>query len=453
MNWTLLSLTLSAALAAPLSSARDDLRSAIESRAQALEELVAQSDAASLRAFADEHLSPAMREGRTTDELVALLADVRARCRNAGGIDLCLLGEAGFRLAFETDRGAWAVEVQLEPRPPHRIDALVLVEDEVARPPALPPITWDTLEARLDEAEESGFAGAVLVVRDGAVVTHRGLGLADRARGVPNSTETVFAIGSTPIDFTKAAILKLQEEGRLSVADPITRFLPDVPADKRGIRLEHLMNGTSGLRNFHHVPGVDEDYDLTWIDRDTAVGRILSRPLLFAPGTGEAHSHSAWGLLAAVVEIASKQDYADYLRERFFEPAGMRRTGLYEESRAYADALAAGYGGNVPTPVNTPAHWGPTSWLVMGSGGMVSNPGDLYRWMQAIRSGGLLSEASQELYWTGSVLAGGNDRGFLCVYTEHPGGPGDLVILCSNSHASPNDYASALARALVRLVR
>ena len=111
MNWTLLSLTLSAALAAPLSSARDDLRSAIESRAQALEELVAQSDAASLRAFADEHLSPAMREGRTTDELVALLADVRARCRNAGGIDLGLLGEAGFRLAFETDRGAWAVEV------------------------------------------------------------------------------------------------------------------------------------------------------------------------------------------------------------------------------------------------------------------------------------------------------------------------------------------------------
>src|SRR6185436_16953274 len=96
-----------------------------------------------------------------------------------------------------------------------------------------------------------------------------------------------------------------EEMGKLSTSDPITKFLKNVPQDKSAMTIDHLMRGRSGLPNFHHITGVDQDADLTWIDRDTAVQRILGRELLFAPGQGQAHSHSAWVLLAAIVEVVS----------------------------------------------------------------------------------------------------------------------------------------------------
>jgi hypothetical protein len=85
----------------------------------------------------------------------------------------------------------------------------------------------------------------------------------------------------------------------------------------------------------------------------------------------------------------------------------------------------------------------------MGSGGMISNPGDLYKWVQALRTGKFLSPESLDKYWSKGVLAGGNDRGFLCMYTE---GPDTMMIFCSNSHKSMGDRASQLGRALARLV-
>jgi CubicO group peptidase (beta-lactamase class C family) len=282
-------------------------------------------------------------------------------------------------------------------------------------------------------------------------VLHRGYGLADREKKIPISTETIFAIGSVPIDFTKAAILKLEETGKLRASDSIGKFFRDVPADKRAITLEHLMTGRSGLPNFHHVQGVDADPDLSWIDRETAVRRILGRELVFAPGAGEAHSHSAWVLLAAVVEVASGHAYEDFLRLQFFGPAGMTRTGNHEEAARFEDrAFAVGYGGRSSGKLNIPKYWGKTSWLVMGSGGMQSNPQELNRWLDAIRSGRTLTPASAAKYLTDDVLAGGDDRGFFCLYTQ---GPEDRMILCSNAHAGPGDRVSAVGKRLVEMVR
>jgi CubicO group peptidase (beta-lactamase class C family) len=107
--------------------------------------------------------------------------------------------------------------------------------------------------------------------------------MADRERGRPNTTDTIYAIGSVPIDFTKAAILKLAEMGRLRTSDPITKFFAEAPEDKRAVTIDHLMTGRSGLPNFHHDSGMDADPDLTWIDRPTAIRRILSPPAKVAP--------------------------------------------------------------------------------------------------------------------------------------------------------------------------
>jgi len=436
-------------------SGQEGIEEARQKTAQALEGLIAGVGDDSLAKFADRYLSNEYRRSMSEKELLAHLRRIRTSCASAGGIMAEPVGKNGVRFVFDSMQVSHTVEFRLQENPPYKITELTWKKGrpggEASRKHVeLKPITWDTLEQRLTEEERNGFSGTVLVVHDGKVVLHRGYGQADRERGLPNTKDTIFAIGSTPIDFTKAAILKLEEMGRLSTSDPITKYLPNVPDDKKAITIEHLMTGRSGLPNFHHIPGKDKDYDLTWIDRATAIQRILGKELLFEPGKGKAHSHSAWGLLAAIVEIVSNQTYEEFLQQYFFTPAGMEHTGAYEETSGFsADSLAVGYGMQSVGKVNTPRYWGKTSWLVKGSGGMVSNPGDLYKWIRAIRSGKTLSAKAAAKYWSGGALAGSNDRGFFCLYTE---GPDNLMILCSNAHTAKDDRAEPLGKALARLV-
>src|SRR4029078_1111199 len=169
-----------------------------------------------------------------------------------------------------------------------------------------PPVSWATLEQRVSWEAEHGFSGVILVARNGKVVLHKAYGSANREKQIARRPHTILAIGSTPIDFTKAGILWLAERGKLSLDDPITKFFDKVPEDKTAMTLRHLMTGRSGLPHFHDVK-TDRDPDHPWIDRDEAERRILAQKLLFAPGTGRRHSHSGYGLLAAVIEIVSKQ--------------------------------------------------------------------------------------------------------------------------------------------------
>jgi len=292
-------------------------------------------------------------------------------------------------------------------------------------------LTWDNIRQRLISEEQDGFCGVVLLVEDGEIVLHEGYGMANKERGIPCSEGTLFGIGSTPIDFTHAAILLLEERGKLSTNDPITKYFENVPDDKRTITIEHLRTARSGLRDFHGRP-TDADPDLFWIDRDEMVRRVMEQKLLFAPGQDEAHSHSAWGLLAAIVEIASGRSYQDFVIEELFGPAGMDKTGFYNDDRFTDDEVAIGYGGRPFGEINSPLHWPPTSWLVMGSGGMISRPLDIYKWNRALREGRLLNDRSLDRYWSprGSLLGGGSMHGFEIAYTE---GPGSMFIVCMNS--------------------
>ncbi len=419
----------------------------------ALEGLVQSSGDAALETFIDTQVSPRWLESMPRAELLSRLRDIRTACADFGGVLLKPVGADGTRITFLQGPRQTSVWFRLEAEPPHKIVALEL-EPTVDSPQvkaSIPPLGWDTLEKRLQEEAAAGFSGSVLVVRDGKIVLQQGYGWADRERGRPITTETIFAIGSVPIDFTRAAILRLEEQGNLALEDPITKYLQDVPEDKRSMTLQHLMSGKSGLPDFHGILGVDEDLDLSWIERETAIRRILSQELLFPPGSGEAHSHSAWVLLAAIVELVSQESYGNFLTRHFFEPAGMTRTGLHEDAARFGDdQFAVGYGFKTVGKINTPRYWGRTSWLVMGSGGMQSTPVDLYKWIEAIRGGKILSPAAAGKYWTQGVLAGGDERGFLCMYTE---GPNTLFILCSNAHSQPGDRVSMLGRRLAQLVR
>lgn len=327
-----------------------------------------------------------------------------------------------------------------------------------AEAPAEAPLelTWETLGEFLDAEAEAGFTGAVRVVRDGEIVVDRGYGLANRELGIPITSETVFAVGSQPIDFTHAAILLLAQEGRLDLSAPITRFFDGVPPDKRAITVEHLMTGASGLPDFHDRPG-DRDPDHGWIDREEAVRRILGAELLFEPGTAREHSHSAWGLLAAVVEIVSGESYQDFTGERLFAPAGMDDTGFNGEP-VPRGRLAVGYGERSDGEVNSPPYWGPTSWLVMGSGGQVSTTGDTSRWLDAMREGRILEpEWARRFFGPGpGAHRNGDAYGFEMFVYSTPMATTHAVLITNSFRADPETGApppfERVARAVGELV-
>jgi CubicO group peptidase (beta-lactamase class C family) len=312
---------------------------------------------------------------------------------------------------------------------------------------AAPPLSWDNLAARIDAEVEDGFAGALVVVRDGEIALEGAYGYANREKKIRNRMDTIFAIGSTPIDFTHVGILMLLDQGKLKLSDPIETFFDDIPADKRAITVEHLMTGRSGLQNFHGVPE-DGNPDHPWIDRNEAMRRIFAQKLLFSPGEGNEHSHSAWGVLAAILEIVSGESYQEFTTKRIFEPLGMKDTGFfgepYDETR-----MAVGYGHLVSGEVNAPSYWGKTSWLVLGSGGQVSTVGDMLRFVRAMNDGKLLSETSHQRFqdnW-GGILAGGDAFGFEIVYTTDPQ---NMMILISNYNppdrvGQTTQFAEALA--------
>lgn len=304
-------------------------------------------------------------------------------------------------------------------------------EDDIA------PFTWETLAERLSEEAEAGFTGAVLVVRDREVVLDAGYGLANRQHRIPVRPDTIFAVGSEPIDFTQAAILRLAQDGTISLADPITGFFDGVPEDKRGITLEHLMTGASGLRDFHDLPG-DRDPDHSWIDRDEAMRRIFAQELLFPPGTGEEHSHSAWGVLAAIVEIASGSTYQEFTRRHVFEPAGMVDTG-FNGDPVPEERLAIGYGPRSDGEINAPPYWGPTSWLVMGSGGQISTTRDISRFLTAMREGRILEPDWARRFFGPGVGASrnGDMYGFEMFVYHSPMAETHLVTLTNANDPGP----------------
>jgi CubicO group peptidase (beta-lactamase class C family) len=315
--------------------------------------------------------------------------------------------------------------------------------------PARAELTWNTLESRISSAAEAGFSGCILVVHDGQTILNKGFGFANRAKQIPNTPDTIFGIGSTPIDFTKAGILLLAQRGRLDPDDPITKYFDQVPEDKRAITIDHLMTGRSGLQNFHDLPA-DANPDHTWIDRDEAMRRILDHKLLFEPGQGREHSHSAWGVLAAIIESVSEQSYQNFVQTELFEPAGMQSTGFFGTMYP-PERVAIGYGDRTSGEINAPPYWGRTSWLVMGSGGMVSTVNDLYRWNQAIRNGRILEPEWAARYWSppGAVLEGGDMFGFQVMYTE---GPDTLFFMATNAATLRGGPATRLGETLAELV-
>ncbi len=246
------------------------------------------------------------------------------------------------------------------------------------------------LDLFLSRLEGFGFAGSVLVAKDGKVVLQKGYGLADREHGTPYTAATVFDIGSITKQFTAAAILRLEMAGKLKVTDLISKYFDGVPADKAGMTLHHLLTHSSGLPD-----DFGDDYDE--MPREALVKAALASKLLWAPGTRYRYSNAGYSLLAAVVEKVSGKTYEEFLRGQLFLPAGMEKTG-YRLPAWSPGEVAHGYGseGDWGTPLDKA--WAPDGpwWNLRGNGGILSTVGDLYKWHRALEGEAILSKEEKE---------------------------------------------------------
>ena len=217
--------------------------------------------------------------------------------------------------------------------------------------------------------------------------------------------DSVFSLGSITKPFTAAAILRLQELGKLKTGDPISRFFDGVPGDKAGITLEHLLTHSSGLESdFSRT-----DYEAT--TREEYVRRALASKLLFPPGQGYAYANAGYSLLAAVVEQLSGQDYETALGELVLKPAGMAETG-YKAPRWAQARIAHGYrdGEDWGTILGRIEEPGAPFWALRGNGGLHTTLADMVRWDAALRTDAVLGAASRESYFRPRVAEGPGAR-------------------------------------------
>ncbi len=263
------------------------------------------------------------------------------------------------------------------------------------------------MDEYLTRLEAFGFSGAVLFADRDGIALAQGYGLADREAGRPVTVDTVFTTGSITKQFTAAAILKLEEEGELSVDDSIADHFDDVPADKRGITLHNLLTHTAGLRSDFAAT------DFTPVERDEYVRRALASELVAPPGEEYHYANSGFSLLGAIVEQVSGVSYEGYLRENLFLPAGMKDTG-YLLPKWDPSRIAVGYreGERWGTIVERPMAEDGPFWALRANGGVHSTIGDMYRWHEALVGDALLSEESKAMLYDTHVPEGPRARSY-----------------------------------------
>ncbi|HEV3484348.1 MAG TPA: serine hydrolase, partial [Vicinamibacterales bacterium] len=234
------------------------------------------------------------------------------------------------------------------------------------------------LDETLTRMVPFGLSGSVLVAdRDGIVL--------NKAYGRGLATDTIYDMGSITKSFTATAVLMLEDEGKLSVDDTLSKHFDNVPEDKAAITLRQILSHSAGL-----VDLTGDDYDR--VSREQLVADVMRAPLVSKPGEEWHYSNAGYSLLAAIVEKVSGKPYETFMKERLFDPAGMRDTGYRVPAR---DRARVAHTYTPPVDHGSPAdrleRSGGVHWVLLGNGGMLTTTEDLYRWELALRGGKIVS--------------------------------------------------------------
>jgi CubicO group peptidase (beta-lactamase class C family) len=251
--------------------------------------------------------------------------------------------------------------------------------------------------------QSNNFSGAVLLSKDGKQVFKKAYGFANREKRFRNTSETRFHIASVSMQFTAAAFLRLIDAGSIKLDESVGPFISGIQgADK--ITVRDLLMQRSGLTDINGLP----DYNEVLQQHQTPaslIAKIQDKPLLFEPGSKYVHEeHSAYNLLALIVEKKTGLPFAVALEKSVFQPTGLKHSGVDDDSVRPTNQMADGYApeGTYGLKPATAIHWSAKT----GNGSAYTTVSDAAKWVDALFSTGFLSAASRGLVLDTSTRVG-----------------------------------------------
>lgn len=257
-------------------------------------------------------------------------------------------------------------------------------------------------DAFTDFLQRQRFNGTVLVARNGMIIYRHAFGYANYRSRTPLNEDTPFQLASISKTFTATAVLLLQEDGRIQLDDPVAKHITEFPYPDMTIR--HMLNHTSGIQNYMWLVERYWHHDRLPTNEDILnLFTRYRRPVDFAAGTRFSYSNTGYTFLALLVERVSGQRFADFLKEKIFDPLEMHNTFAYDPSRisAMPEERALGYR---PTRSSFLLNQDQPHDGVMGDKGIYSSVNDLYKWDQAIYRYALLSPPTWDQAFQPAVL-------------------------------------------------
>lgn len=266
-----------------------------------------------------------------------------------------------------------------------------------------------TFEAKIDSLiktefnEKYGPGGAFLIAKNGKPIYQKAFGKANLELDVDLTPESVFQIGSMTKQFTAVAVLMLEEEGKLNVNEPISKYMVDYPAGEK-ITIHHLLTHTSGIKDFTKMKTLREIAQKEMTPK-MMVDFFKNEPVDFAPGEKFDYNNSGYVLLGYIIELVSGETYEDFIKKHIFEKVGMAQS-YYASDRKVINKRAYGYHkkeyGFVTKTV--------ISFSVpFSSGSLMSSLGDMLKWQNALNKNVLLNAGSSKKAFSKYKLNNGEE--------------------------------------------
>lgn len=324
----------------------------------------------------------------------------------------------------------------------------------------------DSIFARWNSTHGPGCA--VGVSRAGETLLMRGYGMANLETGTPITPATIFESGSVAKQFTAAAVMLLVQDGKLSLADPVRKFFPEMPEYDKPITVHHLLTHTSGLREWSNL--------VAWAgwprgsrahtQADLLDVAFRQRSLNYPVGEYYSYTNTGYAIAMSLVERLSGNSFADFTRERIFKPLGLRHTSWRDDFTTVVPGRAQAYsresdGWHMDTPFEN----------VVGPGGMLTTVADWLVWNDALsnRKLGWITDSlerqmrlnsGREIQYAHGLMQlrhrglrevshSGSTGGYSTYLARYPERQLSIAVLCNSAQASPGAYVRQLASALI----
>jgi CubicO group peptidase (beta-lactamase class C family) len=328
----------------------------------------------------------------------------------------------------------------------------------------LPETKVDALFQKMDNSVSPGCA--ISVIHDHKIIYERGYGMADLDHNIPITPTTVFHVASMSKQFTAASILLLVEEGKLSLDDPVRKYIPELPDFGTPITIRELLHHTSGLRDqweLLNLSGWRYSHDLI-TDADVLYVVSHQRDLNFPPNTQFLYSNTGYTLLAQIVARVSGQSFRSFTTARIFAPLGMKNTHFRDDFDEIVKNMAYGY-----VPSGDTYRLSVTNFDTVGATSLLTTVEDLALWdenfytphvggpalIQQLQERGKLNDGEQIDYAAGleigkyrglnTVDHSGGDAGYRSDMVRFPDQHFTVACLCNLGSTDPSDLARKVA--------